>query len=82
MAKVVMLGANKCVVFEAKNIGFLRAVRDIASTEYEGLEALVEETTLDANGVLPDGFEVIGVDVQVTDNNKDVFVKIFAEKKA
>ncbi|MFA6396547.1 MAG: hypothetical protein WCW84_11330 [Sulfurimonas sp.] len=80
MAKVVMLSSNKCVVLEARNIGFLRAVKDIASSELEGLEALAEEAVIDANKALPEGFEATSVDVQVFNESKDVFVKVFAQK--
>jgi hypothetical protein len=80
MAKVVHVNNSKCVVYEVRNIGFLKAVKDIASSEGEGLESLAEETTSDAIKKVPSGYIASDVKAQVVNNGKDVFVTVYAEK--
>ena len=81
MAKVIELSEKKCIVIEAKNIGFLKAVKDIGSAELEGIEELAQETIIDARDAVPAGFEVVSVETQVLADGKNIFVSIFAEKK-
>lgn len=80
MAKVVHVNSNKCVVYEVRNIGFLRAVKDLASSEGEGLESLAEETTADAIRSVPSGYIANNVNTQALNNGKDIFVTVYAEK--
>lgn len=82
MARVVMLGSEKCMVYEARNIGFKRAVKDVAASELDGLESLAEETTMEAFKALPVGFVVVSVSSQVVCQEKDILVSIFAIKTA
>lgn len=82
MAKIIMFGDDKCVVVEAKNIGFVKAMLDIVSDELGGMERLAEEAIKAAAESLPEGFDIQSVDTQIFPNGKDLLVKIFAVKKS
>lgn len=81
MAKVINLG-DLCVVVEAKNIGFLKAAKDLVSSELEGIEQLAEESIKDAAEAMPSGYVVTDVQVQVFPNGKDLMVKVIGKKSA
>lgn len=70
MARVILSG-HKAIVIEAKNIGFIGSLRDIASHELEGAENTAEEAIADAILSIPHGFEFESVNLQVYNNGKD-----------
>ena len=79
MAKIINLG-KVCVVVEAKNIGFLKAAKDLVSAELEGVEELAEDVIKDAAAAMPEGYEIADVDVSIFPNGKDLLVKITGKK--
>lgn len=70
MAKILISG-RKAIIIEAKNIGFVGSLRDIASHELEGAENTAEEAIADAILNIPNGFEFESVNLQVYDNGKN-----------
>lgn len=81
MAKVIDLG-NVCVVIEVKNIGFLRAAKDMVSSELDGIEELAVESVKDAASAMLDGFTIVDVQVQSLPNGKDLMVTVTGKKSA
>lgn len=79
MAKIILDG-NDCVVIEARNIGLLKAVKDIASSELEGIEELAEETTTDALKAVPEGYDVVNVGSQLFSDGKNILVTVHGKK--
>lgn len=79
MAKVINLG-DVCVVVEAKNIGFLKAAKDLVSSELDGIEELAEESVKDAAAAMPEGFTITDVQIQALPNGKDLMVTVTGKK--
>ncbi|TDA63637.1 hypothetical protein E0765_07320 [Sulfuricurvum sp. IAE1] len=82
MAKVVPISDTKCVVLEARNIGFVKAAIDIVDNELNGVEALCEGMIVDAKKALPEGFEAVSVEVSPSKDGKDFLVVLTGEKRA
>lgn len=83
MAKVVMKD-DVALIIEAKNIGFLKGLRDtVIANELEGLEELTEEAAKDAMDNVPEGYCIESIQTQVFGGaTANVLVTVTARKKA
>lgn len=82
MAKVVEYD-DIVHIIEAKNIGFLKGVRDVViAHELEGIEELTEEITNDAVQKVPEGYRIESIQTQVYGTTAvNVMVTITARKQ-
>jgi len=81
VAKILYLNEKRVQIVEAKNIGFIKAVRDVISGggELEGIEILIEEAFNEAKKKAPEGYEVIKSDIKII-SETNVLIVLTLEK--
>jgi len=82
MAKVMEKG-DLLVVVEAKNIGFLKGLKDTIDTELGGMETLATQAVEDAVKAVPVGCNIKDIRVQAFGGvNDNVLATVIAKRRS
>ena len=81
MAKLVRLNDYRVQCVVAKNIGFLKAAKDVLAggSELVGIEELYVEAFKEASGIVPDGYYISNSELQII-KELNVIVIVTADK--
>lgn len=82
MAKVLTLSKSKVQIVVAKNIGFLKAAKDVLAGggELEGVEELYLEAYQEAIREIPVGFQVVSSDIKII-KELNIMILVNAERE-